>query len=314
MKKWLIDKLICPECLNEEISLGIDIKEEQKEDVIEGELLCPSCKRSYVIHDGIAVILPELTMQVISDASGYNSKSMLSSYLWSHFSDMFNDPGATDAYKVWSSFFRESGGFALDIGCSVGRLSFELSRYHSNVIGIDTSISFIKKARELLFKKSLNFDLTIEGLLTEERSCDFDSTWNYDRIDFIVADALRLPFTKNTFSTVTSINVLEKVSRPIQHLADINRVLNNEKSMLVFSDPFSWDESVSDPKHWLGGVENGNGNKRGIDNIKSLLLGEKNIFDPPLKITDKGNVSWKIRKTENLWEYINSQFIVGTRI
>lgn len=313
MKKWLIDKLICPECLNEEISLDIDIKEDQKDDVTEGVLLCPLCKRSYLIHEGIAVILPDATMPVISDASGYNSKNMLSSYLWSHYSDMFKDPGATDAYRVWSSFFKESNGYALDVGCSVGRLSFELSRSHSNVIGIDTSLSFIKKARELLFKKSLKFDLTIEGLITEERSCDFDSTWNYDRIDFIVADALRLPFRKNTFSTVTSINILEKVSRPIQHLADINRVLNKEKSMLVFSDPFSWDEAVSEPKHWLGGIENGNGKKRGIDNISSILQGEKNIFDPPLKITDKGSVPWKIRKTENLWEYINSQFIVGTR-
>jgi ubiquinone/menaquinone biosynthesis C-methylase UbiE/uncharacterized protein YbaR (Trm112 family) len=313
MKKWLIDKLICPECLNEETSLNIDIKKEQGDDVAEGELSCSVCNRSYPIHDGIAVVLPDTSMPVISDASGYNSKNMLSSYLWSHFSDMFKDPCATDAYRVWSSFFREANGYALDVGCSVGRLSFELSKSHSNVIGIDTSISFIRKARELLIKKRLNFDLTIEGLITEERSCDFDSTWNYDRIDFIVADALRLPFRKNTFSTVTSINILEKVSRPIQHLADINRVLRKEKSMLVFSDPFSWDEAVSDPKHWLGGVENGNGKKRGIDNISSLFLGEKNIFDPPLEILDKGNVSWKIRKTENLWEYINSQFIVGTR-
>ena len=313
MKKWLKDKLICPECINEEVLLDLNIKEEKEDDVTEGELSCSFCKRSYPIHKGVAVILPDTTMPVISDSSGYNSKNMLSSYLWSHFSDIFKDPCATDAYRVWSAFFKKSDGYALDIGCSVGRLSFELSKTHSHVIGIDTSISFIKKARELLFKKRLNFDLVIEGLITEERSCDFDTAWNYDRIDFIVADALRLPFRKKLFSTVTSINILEKVTRPIQHLIDINRVLSEEKSMFVFSDPFSWDESVSDSEHWLGGVSNGNGKSRGIDNVASLFLGKKGIFDPPLEITDRGNVSWKIRKTENLWEYINSQFIVGTR-
>jgi SAM-dependent methyltransferase len=252
-------------------------------------------------------------MSIISDASGYNSKNMLSSYLWSHFCDFLKDPDATDAYRSWASLFKESDGFALDIGCSVGRLSFELTKTHSSVIGIDTSISFIEKARELVRKKTLEFDLIIEGLITEKRSCEFDAAFNYDHVDFIVADALALPFPNRFFSTVTSINILEKVSSPIGHLMDINRVLREKKSMFVFSDPFSWDESVSHPDYWLSGGTNGNGNCRGIDSISQYFSGKDEIFNPPLEILDKGNVPWKIRKTANLWEHINSQFIVGSR-
>jgi len=313
MKKWLKEKLICPECLADEIPLDLNIQIENDEDVIEGKLTCASCKKSYPIHKGVAVILPEKSMSVISDASGYNSKNMLSSYLWSHFCDFLNDPNATDAYRTWSSFFKPTKGIALDIGCSVGRLSFELSKTHSRVIGIDTSISFIEKARDLLQKKSLAFDLVIEGLITEKRSCEFDAAFNYDHVDFIVADALALPFPQRFFSTVTSINLLEKVSSPIGHLMDINRVLKEKESMFVFSDPFSWDESVLHPDHWLSGGTNGNGSRRGIDSISQYLSGKDDIFDPCLEILAKGNVSWKIRKTENLWEHINSQFIVGSR-
>ena len=313
MKKWLNEKLICPECLADEIPLELNITTEIDGDVIEGELTCAACKRSYPIHKGVAVLLPEKSMSVVSDASGYNSKNMLSSYLWSHFCDFLKDPEATDAYRVWSSFFKKSDGVALDIGCSVGRLSFELSKTHSYVIGIDTSISFIEKARDLLQKKSLEFDLIIEGLITEKRSCDFDAAFNYDHVDFVVADALALPFPKSFFSTVTSINLLEKVSSPIRHLMDINRVLREKKSMFVFSDPFSWDESVSHPDHWLSGGTNGNGNLRGIDSISNYFLGKDEIFHPPFEILDKGKVPWRIRKTENLWEQIISQFIVGTR-
>jgi len=315
MKKWLKEKLICPECLGDEIPLGLNVKEEVGDDVIEGELSCPACNRDYPIHNGAAVILPDKTMPVISDASGYNSKNMLSSYLWSHFSDIFNDPEATDAYRIWSSFFKKTEGYALDIGCSVGRVSFELSKTHSNVVGIDTSIAFVEKARELLRNKKLEFDIIMEGLITEKRSCKFNDDWNFDRVEFIVADALALPFPGNFFSTVTSINILEKVSSPIQHLMDINRVLSETESMFVFSDPFSWDETVSPPEHWLGGVTSGTGNSkhRGIDNVIRYLWGKEDIFNPPMEITNKGNVSWKIRKTENLWEHINSQFVVGMR-
>jgi len=313
MKKWLTEKLICPECLADEIPLDLHIKQEENGDVIEGELICSSCKRTYPIRKGVAVVLPEASRSVLSETSGYNSKSMLSSYLWSHFCDFLNDPEATDAYQTWSSFFKKTDGIALDIGCSVGRLSFELSKTHSQVIGIDTSISFIEKARELLSNKRLDFDLIIEGFISEKRSCDFDTGFNYDHVDFIVADALALPFPNRLFSTVTSINILEKVSSPIGHLKAINRVLKEKNSMFVFSDPFSWDASVSDPDTWISGGTNGNGSIRGIDSISQYFDGKDEIFNPPFDVLDKGSVPWKIRKTENLWEHINSQFIVGTR-
>ena len=313
MKKWVSEKLICPECLAKEIPLDLTIAEAHGDDVVEGELTCASCGRSYPIRKGVAIILPEASKSVLSETAGYNSKNMLSSYLWSHFCDFLNDPAATDAYRTWSSFFKQSDGDALDIGCSVGRLSLELSKTHSRVIGIDTSVSFIEKARELARKKTLEFDLIIEGFITEKRACAFDADFNYDHVDFIVADALALPFPGRVFSTVTSINLLEKVASPIRHLIDINRVLKEKKSMFVFSDPFSWDETVSDPEVWLSGGLNGNGNRRGIDSISQYFTGKNHVFNPPFEILEKGNVPWKIRKTENLWEHIMSQFIVGTR-
>jgi len=314
MKKWLQEKLACPECTMEAVPLDLEIKEERDDDVLEGVLRCPTCGNCYFINQGVAVVLRKKNLSVLSDNSGYNSRDMLSSYLWSHFSEFYGDPNTTDAYKIWSLHFRETNGCALDIGCSVGRLSFELSKTHSRVIGIDTSLSFIRKARELLVKKRLEFDLTVEGHITEAHSCELDPNWNYHRVDFIVADALALPFPKDLFSTVTSINVLEKLPRPIQHLQEVNKVLRKTNAMFLFSDPFSWDETVSDPESWLGGRTQGKYKGRGLGNISRLFLGEDGIFDPPLEIREKGNVAWKIRKTENLWEYINSQFIVGERI
>ncbi len=313
MRKWLKEKLLCPECIPEEMPLGLDIEEEQDEDVIEGQLRCSTCGHSYPIHKGVAVILPEKSLSILSNSSGYNSKGMLSAYLWSHFCDLFHDPNATDAYRIWSSYFTGTNDYALDIGCAVGRLAFELSKTYSHVIGIDTSKTFIEKARELLIKKRLDFDLIIEGHMTEERSCNFDGQWNYDGMEFIVADALALPFPKRLFSTVTSVNILEKVPDPLQHLIEANRVLCEKDSMFVFSDPFTWDESVMDAEYWLGGKTNGKYRGFGMDNISSLLSGEDGVFDPPLRIVDQRNVSWKIRKTANLWEHINSQSIVATR-
>jgi SAM-dependent methyltransferase/uncharacterized protein YbaR (Trm112 family) len=313
MKKWLNEKLLCPECIPEEMPLDLDISEEQDEDVIEGRLVCPDCGRTYPIQRGIAVILPERSLSVLSNGTAYNSRGMLSAYLWSHFCEFFSDPDATDAYRVWSAYFRGRNGYALDIGCAVGRLSFEMSKTYSHVIGIDTSKTFIEKARELMIKKRLDFDLIIEGNIAERRSCDLDGQWKYDNTEFIVADALALPFQKGFFSTVSSVNILEKVPEPLLHLVEANRVLREKDSMFLFSDPFSWDESVMDSELWLGGKSDGQYRGRGMGNIHRILSDGDGVFDPPLEIIETKDIAWKIRKTANLWEHINSQSVVATR-
>lgn len=313
MKKWLTQHLICPQCLPNEYSLELNINTQKAADIISGELGCSVCGQEYAIDNGIALVLPKETKKLVSDDSGYNSKEMVSSYLWSHFCDLLNDPDATKAYKIWSSSFKDADGIALDIGCSVGRLSFEMSQTHDRIIGIDTSQSFIQKARQLLNQKRLDFHLIIEGQMTEKRSIEFNNGWQYDRIEFLVADAMALPFCKHFFSTIASINILEKVPDPLKHFIEINRVMAKTKAMFVFSDPFSWDKSVSSPDSWLSGKMQGKYKGRGIDNIKKIISGLDQIIDPPMTIIDQQDVPWKIRKTQNLWEYINSQMIIGTR-
>ena len=313
MKKWLQENLVCPACLPRQNPLDLKIRDECGDDIIDGQLLCLACGTHYAIDKGVAVIVSEDTGSAMADSSGYNSQTMLSAYLWSHYSDLFEDPDATGAYRAWAALIKPSPGIALDIGCAVGRLSFEMSTTHRRVIGIDTSFSFIEKARKLLRQRRLCFDLIVEGLIAEERACVLPPTWNYDRIDFIVADALALPFADHLFSTVSSLNLLEKVPDPLQHLKEVDRVLVPEDGLLAFSDPFSWDASVTNPDLWVGGRPKGPFSGRGYDCMRRIFSGDAGIFKPSLNIMESGAVPWKIRKTENLWEHITSHYLVGSR-
>ncbi|ACL01934.1 Methyltransferase type 11 [Desulfatibacillum aliphaticivorans] len=313
MKKWLHNDLACPECFSNKNLLDLIVKEEVDDDVMEGRLVCTDCGAQFEISGGVAILLPKKTRHILSETSGYNSQSMLSAYLWSHFSEFFNGPNATEAYTIWSSLFDGKNGYAVDIGCAVGRLSFDLSRTHSRVIGLDTSLSFIKRARRIMKERSLHFDMILEGNITERQVCELNPDWNFDRVEFVVADALALPFHEDLFSTASSINILEKVPHPIQHLQDVNRVLKKKDSVFVFSDPFSWDASVSTPDLWLGGRNQGPFQGRGVDNMERLLSNGDGVFTPPFEVSKKGDVLWKIRKTENLWEYIHSQYLIGVR-
>ena len=313
MKKWLLADLICPECIPEEIALTVDVREENETDIIAGELHCPRCGHSYSVREGVAVIVPAATLPQTRGTTGYNSQAMLSAYLWSHYSEFFNGPDATDAYRRWAACFQKEGGWALDIGCSVGRLTFEMSKTHQRTVGIDTSLSFIRAARKLMAAQRLEFETVVEGRITRAHACDLDPAYRFDRTEFIVADATALPFRAGRFATAASINFLEKGPHPGRHLEETNRVLDRGRADFIFSDPFTWDEAASDPALWIGGRNSGPFKGRGLDNMCRLLQGDTGLFDPAFAIRQTGDVHWKIRKTQNLWEHITSQFIIAER-
>ena len=54
MKKSIMDILVCPKCKND---LILNVKKEDKEEIIEGELKCKNCSEIYLINDGIPNLL-----------------------------------------------------------------------------------------------------------------------------------------------------------------------------------------------------------------------------------------------------------------
>lgn len=313
MKRWLADELICPDCLEKDLPLTLRIREAQEDEVWAGELTCPGCGAAYPIREGVAILLPEHSRGILDTPQGYNAPAMLSAYLWSHFGDLIKDPLATTAYTLWASQLLPAQGSALDVGCGVGRLTFELSRTHPKAVGMDTSFAFIQAARKLLRTKQLEFELVLEGHVMEPRTGRLPEAWDLARVEFILADALALPFRKDTVSTLAAVNILEKVPDPKQHLAEVNRVLKQRGGRFLFSDPFSWDEAFSPPEAWLGGNPKGPCPLRGIETLRRMFAGEYGVFSPPLSIEGEGEAAWKIRKTAHLWEHITSQYLVGYR-
>ena len=58
---------------------------------------------------------------------------------------------------------------ALDVGCAVGRSTFELARAFDEVVGVDFSSAFIRRCQELKMTGRSAYRLKTEGLLGEEK-------------------------------------------------------------------------------------------------------------------------------------------------
>jgi len=170
----------------------------------------------------------------------------------------------------------------------VGRFSFEMSNKSDFSVGMDKSASFVRAARELCRNGEKTFPLSVEGDLTREVTLRLPGEWRMDKVEFIVADALFLPFRSRSFSSLSGLNLIDKVPSPYKHFTEMNRVAREKDAQFLFSDPFSWSEDVAEKEEWLGGALNGAYSGRGLKNVTDLLQGSKNGFSPPWQIQENG--------------------------
>lgn len=310
MKKFLLPHLICPACLPKELSLQASVNQERDKDIIAGYLSCPGCKRRFPIKDGLALLLPD------PDSGGhwrYEDEEGTNRYLWSHYSDLHGEQENAAANAAWAGCLAGSSESSLDAGCSVGRIAFEMANRGGFAVGCDLSQSFMKVARRLAAERRLTYSLPLEGKIRETFHITLPEEWRTDELEFVVADALRLPFAAGTFQQTASLNVLDRISYPLAHLFEMNRVARARDASFLFASPFSWGPSEIPEERWLGGTITGPYQGRGAANVRAILEGKGKVINPPWKIGRSGSIEWKLRSHRNHCEYIRSEFLIGER-
>lgn len=313
MKRILLPHLICPACLPKEYPLQPSITKELDGEIETGFLTCPRCRQGFPVQDGIANLVPNPDSATSGGQWRYEDQEMTARYLWSQYGDLLNEQTAEDEKSDWAGLLVQKGAAAFEAGCSVGRLTFEMANRFGFSVGCDLSSSFIKTARRLAHNRKLSFSLPLEGNLTEVFNLQLPGSWQTSNVEFIVADALRLPFAANSFDQVVSLNLLDRVSYPLAHLYEMNRVADDQDSSFLFADPFSWSASAAPEERWLGGTSQGPYSGRGLDNVRALLEGKNRVLMPAWKITRSGTRAWRMRTHRNHYEVISSDFLMAQR-
>ena len=313
MKRTIIPYCICPACLPTEHPLALHFDREEDGDVITGALSCRKCRRRFPIRDGIAVLLPDPDTAPAGGQWRYEESAMVSSYLWSHYGDLLGDPEAGEASAAWAACLAPRAETAFDAGCAVGRLTFEMAARGALAVGCDLSLAFMRTARQLARDRRFSVSLPREGNLRDTFELRLPEAWPTDAVEFVVADALRIPFARESFVQVASLNLVDRVRHPLAHLYEMNRVARRSSAAFLFSDPFSWSTANTPEEAWLGGTERGDYPGRGIDNVRAILAGKGGIIQPPWEIVRQGEVWWKIRSHRNHFELIRSELLVAAR-
>lgn len=144
------------------------------------------------------------------------------------------------------------GARALDIGCAVGRSSFELARHCGEVTAIDYSRAFITAAESIRAKGTIDYDYVIEGERTARATAVRPGGVDPSRVSFEVGDAAALREDLGLFDVVLAANLLCRLPDPRRFLARLPSLVR-PGGQLLLTTPFTWLEEYTPREHWIGG-------------------------------------------------------------
>ena len=193
---------------------------------------------------------------------------------------------------------------ALDLGCSVGRSSYELAKDFDEVIGIDFSANFINVGVKLKSYDSLIYKVKKEGEIFEEKTVSLKSLGLDDikeKVTFMQGDASNLKDIYTGFDLIFCSNLIDRLYYPLKFLQDIQNRINKD-GLLVLLSPYTWLEDYTPKENWLGGYIKDNKEVYTLDTLK------ENLKD--FELLEIIDVPFVIKETSRKYQYTISQMSI----
>ncbi|MGF1447913.1 MAG: putative 4-mercaptohistidine N1-methyltransferase [Opitutales bacterium] len=198
----------------------------------------------------------------------YETDKLLAEYLLFHY-------GTPDEVLPWPSGPSEALDFAvrsvtrtldasvlpnnaraLDIGCAVGRASFELAQHCEAVIGIDFSARFIEAASTIARDGRLSYRRPLHAHQFAQSIAALPSGIQRSRCAFEVGDACNLRADLGTFDVVLAANLICRLPEPLRFFDRVPTLLKPD-GQFILTSPYTYLEDYTDPAQWLGGLPGG---------------------------------------------------------
>lgn len=194
---------------------------------------------------------------------------------------------------------------ALDLGCAVGRSTFELARHCAEVVGIDFSRRFIAAATHLRHFGSLDFAFADEGDLTCRATARVPDEIDRRRVAFEQGDAMDPRGDLGTFDLVLMANLIDRLREPRCCLARLPRVVKPGGQLIVTS-PYTWLPDCTPREHWLGGFEREGRPVKTLDTLKEILA-------PDFKFVARRDLPFMIREHARKFQWSVAEASVWIR-
>ncbi|MFA8450795.1 MAG: 5-histidylcysteine sulfoxide synthase [Bacteroidales bacterium] len=271
-------------------------------------------RRHFYQHCGFRYVQSENIIEQSVDV--YETDKIVSQYCESHYgsNDLCLGNFSKNVFSYVLEAIKSDNSFkfnrALDIGCSVGRLSLELSKVFDCVEGIDYSARFIQIAQRFLEKGFMQYYLPIEGdLLNLKRIYldQLDKEFQPSRVSFYQGDAHNLKHRFKNYDIVFAMNIIDRLRDPscfLKHIYD--RI--NKGGYFIISSPYTWLEEFTPRENWLGGYRKDGENVLSFSGLKQEFEGKFELVKEP------NDFGFLLKESQRKAQYINSQVSIWKKL
>jgi 5-histidylcysteine sulfoxide synthase/putative 4-mercaptohistidine N1-methyltranferase len=267
-------------------------------------------RRHFYQHAGLRPVVSEHLVTVAQDV--YETDEMLCQYCEFHYGDThFGVPNypVTVAERCIALTEGLPRRKALDLGCAVGRASFELARVFDEVTGLDFSANFIRLGVDLQEHGSLRYTRRDEGELTtfvERLLADFGLAEAAPRVTFQQADACNLKALYTGYDLVLAANLIDRLYSPRKFLTSIHTRIN-PGGLLVITSPYTWLTDYTERSEWLGGFRKDGEPYSTLEALGDVL---GTHFD---RVGEPEDIPFVIRETARKFQHSVAQMTVWRR-
>ncbi|CAI5743356.1 unnamed protein product [Peronospora destructor] len=187
-------------------------------------------------------------------------------------------------------------GRALDLGCAVGRATFELSKHYDEVVGIDFSQHFVDAANQMKERGEMEYEAHIQGDIHELRLARLPKCAKPAVVVFQQGDACHLSLSLGMFDAVFATNLLCRLPKPEKFLNEVGGFINSG-GVLALVSPYSWLEEYTAKDKWIGGVRDGE--EKPVDSFSVI----KKLLSKDFELVERQDYPFMIREHERKYQW-----------
>ncbi|WP_371877963.1 5-histidylcysteine sulfoxide synthase [Ferrimonas sp. SCSIO 43195] len=267
-------------------------------------------RRHFYQHAGFRYVISHQPVSDTQYTNTYETDALIAQYLEFHYGPTYFDVAnfPQTVVNLITPHIRQQRR-ALDIGCSVGRASLELSRRFEHVDGIDFSARFIQQAYELLQRGEKRYTVACEGDLVDYKQVtlsQLDFAEAPANVRFVQGDACNLKPQFDGYDLVLASNLIDRLANPRQFLNAIPARINDD-GLLVIVSPYTWLEEFTPREQWLGGLKV-DGENYTTDQALQEILGHR------FELLQQHQVPFVIRETARKFQHTLAQMSIWRKI
>ncbi len=231
-------------------------------------------RRHFFQHAGFRYVVADTA--VAAPPSRYETDQLVTEYLEFHYgAGYFGVPNFPKALAEIAIAATGDGPrrSAMDLGCAVGRATFELARHFASVVGIDFSARFIDQGVALARGDMARYTVVDEGELVEYKTVrlgDLGLDDTAGRVAFWQGDACNLKPQFSGYDLILAANLIDRLYDPARFLTTIHERLN-PGGLLVIASPYTWLAEHTPRDKWLGGFRKDGEALRTRDALQAVL-------------------------------------------